>query len=184
MASTGLNVRSLASMYGQQSVGGRVDFRGDPSSLHGAAERNRFRNRSRDRAERASSTPQVIRSAPAGRMEGVEWMDALTSLTERVSTIERAQRAAAQKSVTTTEQLNYLNTSLVKATDDIVEYKAYVEKVFSHIKPYVSSSVEEVKIFRVLSTASLRFTPRNSHCSKGHSTLSWRTCQTSHRDST
>ena len=144
MQSSVASVRNLASLYGQSTVGGRVDFRGDPSSLHGAAERNRFRNRSRDRAERASSTPQVTRSVPAGRMEGVEWMDALTSLTERVSTIERAQRAAAQQSATTTEQLNYLNSSLVKATDDIVEYKAYVEKVFSHIKPYVSSSVEEV----------------------------------------
>ena len=91
MATSRSDVRSLVDRFDTQLFRNAIAGGGnDATSLsrHGAAEPVRTRVRSRDRRSRTAG-PNIGRAQPSGHMESTEWLDALSSVSERVATLER-----------------------------------------------------------------------------------------------
>ena len=112
---------------------------------HGAAEQGRTRARSRDRRIEANSMgPNIGRTRPAGPMENQEWLDALSSVSDRVATLERIQRSNAQTSGALQEESIRSRASITAIQDDLVEYKKYVETTFHKIDGYVNQQLQSI----------------------------------------
>ena len=113
---------------------------------HGAAEQGRTRARSRDRRIEANSMgPNIGRTRPAGPMENQEWLDALSSVSDRVATLERIQRSNAQTSGALQEESIRSRASITAIQDDLVEYKKYVETTFHNIDGYVNQQLQSIR---------------------------------------
>ena len=68
-----------------------------------------------------------IRSGPAGVQERTEWLDALQDVKERISTVETTQRSHAQSIAGNSALINEVNLKLGNATEDIANYKTYIQ---------------------------------------------------------
>ena len=82
--------------------------------------------RPRSREGRASALPD-IRAGPAGEQERQEWLDALQDVKERVTTLENVQRSHAQSIAGNSSLINEVNLKLGNATEDIANYKTYLQ---------------------------------------------------------
>ena len=128
------SVASLVNRYG----GGTLSTHPSLPDRHGAAERGRFRNRSRDR-ESAHSAPRgyrsltVHRANPAGAQERADWLAALETFDNRLEAVERICRLHGQSMAVTDETaLNHRKVTEAVVTD-IGKCKAYVENTFQGI---------------------------------------------------
>ena len=125
-AAAPMDVQRLVNVYG-----------GGVSRQHGTAERGRYRQRSR---ERFNSQPAAvnraqtqIRSHPSGPQETIDWLEALERFEERLSNCERYERMHAQTLTSMEEQAKALRAAFKVTTDDIFNYKNYVESKFKQV---------------------------------------------------
>ena len=99
---------------------------------HGSDERSsgshRRQNRSRERtAGRTQSQPTLeLRTGPAGVQERQEWMEALADVKERVTTLERNDRAKAGNIFRIESAVTEIADKVLSMDKDIVAYKAYL----------------------------------------------------------
>ena len=119
------DVSSLVSRFG----GGQFPPR------HGIAERGRYRLRSRERmnSQPATGTRSETRHHPSGPQETIDWIEALESYETRLATVERFCRMHGQ-TIAASEEMSVQHRKATKTcNDDIVNYKAYVERTFNKI---------------------------------------------------
>ena len=103
---------------------------------HGAAERGRHRNRSRDRVSARTAPPRgstVHRATPAGDEERADWLAALESFDNRISTVERHCRMHGQSMAMMEEAARTHRTVTQEAVGDVANYKAYVDRTFQEM---------------------------------------------------
>ena len=147
MATSHTDVRSLVDRFDTHLF--RSAVAGGASGLtslsrHGSAEPVRARVRSRDRRARTSG-PNVDRAHPSGPMEATEWMDALTTVAERVSTLERLQRDNAQASGALHAESIRAHTSTTAIQEDLVKYKVYVDATFKQIDGFITPKFQTIE---------------------------------------
>ena len=149
MATSRSDVRSLVDRFDTQLFRNAIAGGGnDATSLsrHGAAEPVRTRVRSRDRRSLNRSTgPNIGRAQPSGHMESTEWLDALSSVSECVATLERLQRDNAQALGAHHEAAIRSRASNTDIQEDLVKYKEYVEATFRQIESHVTKKFQIVE---------------------------------------
>ena len=91
----------------------------------------RGRALSRDRQMGFSQPPRYVRTVPAGREEGLDFLQALENVTDRLDTIERNHRMLAQTVATEIESSRNVRSVVTEVKRDIEAYKSFVTGCFS-----------------------------------------------------
>ena len=113
--------------------------------LHGHAEQGGRprRLRSRDRAERVP--PRVGRASPAGEQEGMDWLQALETVQDRVETLERLTRLHAQSIAHQDQEHKKMHGKVSEFYNDFEAYKKFVTDTHKHIDLYVTENFNTVR---------------------------------------